>query len=350
MVIRARLSRKGKLSYNLLMKVTELGEFSLIELLSRVVSRGKPTEGQLLVGIGDDAAAWGEGNSVTLATTDTLAEGVHFNLENTTWRELGWKVIAINLSDIAAMGGAPLYGMVSLALPSDTEVDWVTQLYQGMADIIQQFDMDIVGGNVSEASSVVITASVIGRGKTPLLTRSAALPGEVVAVTGHLGSAAAGLHMLTHRLQLNEKSANLIKEAQLHPYPRVAEGQTLLKLGVRAAIDISDGLLSDLIQLCKMSGVGAQVRIDSLPIHPLVRAAFKDKCLDFALSGGEDYELLFTAPAQLINDIKKEMKCPVTVVGEIVNDEPGQVTLLGEGGRIIEGKNRKGWQHFHGRQ
>ncbi len=327
------------------MKVSELGEFGLIELLSRVLAKAKPAGSQLLLGIGDDAAAWREGKSILLATTDTMVQGVHFTLENSTWRELGWKILAINLSDIAAMGGLPLYSLISLALPAETEVDSVTQLYEGMVDIAQQFNLEIIGGNVSEAPSVVLTASVVGKGRAPLLTRSAAVSEEMIAVTGYLGSAAAGLDMLTHQLKLDEESAGFLREAYLRPHPRLAEGQTLLRRGVRSAIDISDGLLQDLGHLCKMSGVGAVVKMDNLPIHPVVRTVFKDRCLNFALSGGEDYELLFTTD-ESIAGIRKEMKCPVTVLGKITSDKPGCVTLVNKEGKAIVWEDNRGWEHF----
>jgi thiamine-monophosphate kinase len=326
-------------------KVSELGEFGLIELLSRVLAEAKPAGSHLLLGIGDDAAAWREGKSILLATTDTMVQGVHFTLENSTWRELGWKILAINLSDIAAMGGLPLYSLVSLALPAETEVDSVTQLYEGMVDIAQQFNLEIIGGNISEAPSVVLTASVVGKGSAPLLTRSAAVDAERIAVTGYLGSAAAGLDMLTHQLKLDEESASFLREAYLHPHPRLAEGQTLLRQGVRSAIDISDGLLQDLGHLCKMSGVGAVVKMDNLPIHPVVRTVFKDRCLNFALSGGEDYELLFTTD-ESIAGIRNEMKCPVTVLGKITNDKPGRVTLVDKEGKAIVWEDNRGWEHF----
>jgi thiamine-monophosphate kinase len=327
-------------------KVSELGEFGLIELLSRILGETKPSGSQLILGIGDDAAAWNENHYITLATTDTMVQGVHFTLENATWRELGWKILAINLSDIAAMGGLPLYGLVSLALPAETEVRSVTQLYEGMVEIARQFSLEIVGGNISEAPSVVLTASVVGRGNAPLLTRSAAIPGEMIAVTGYLGSAAAGLDVLTHQLQLNDKSVSFLREVYLRPRPRLAEGQTLLKWGVRSAIDISDGLFQDLGHLCKMSGVGATVRIDDLPIHPIVRDGFRDSCLDLALSGGEDYELLFTANDESIADIRSEMECPVTVVGEITGDKSGHITLLDKKGKAVVQGHNKGWEHF----
>jgi len=330
------------------MKVSELGEFGLIELLSEVVAQsGK--DPQIVVGIGDDAAAWRDGDSTLLATTDTLVQGVHFTAES-TWRELGWKAVAINLSDIAAMGGLPRYALVSLSLPGDTEVEDVIQLYRGMAEIAQQFNLAVIGGNISSAPLVVITLAVIGQGQSEgILTRSAAVPGDLIAVTGYLGSSAAGMRMLTHHYRFEPETMAFLRKAHLQPQPRVAEGQLLVRRGVLATIDISDGLVADLGHLCKASEVGAILKAAQVPIHPRVKAAFPKESLDFALSGGEDYELLFTASEEVIHSVKEEVDktlradCPISIIGEIRSEEG--VTLLDKEGQPFQIKE-KGWEHF----
>jgi len=156
------------------MKVSDLGEFGLIELLAKIAtkSRSKP----LLVDIGDDAAAWHSEAGVQLATTDALIQDVHFALSTTTWRELGWKALAVNLSDIAAMGGVPQYALVSLGLPGDTEVEHMTQLYEGMAELARLFDVGIVGGDVVAAPLVVLNLTVVGSAQGNILTRTASSP------------------------------------------------------------------------------------------------------------------------------------------------------------------------------
>ena len=173
------------------MKVSELGEFGLIELLADIVDKAKNPENaswqQVLIGIGDDAAAWQGDSSIQLATTDSLVQGTHFDLNITSWEELGWKAIAVNLSDIAAMGGIPEYALVSLALPGDLETDCISSLYQGMAQIANQFGVAIAGGNVSSASTAMINVTVLGSLEDKsMLTRSAAMHGDLVAVTGYL--------------------------------------------------------------------------------------------------------------------------------------------------------------------
>jgi len=326
------------------MKVSELGEFGLIDLLAKIAPQGGP-EHRMLVGIGDDAAAWRGDDSTVLATTDAMVEGVHF-AAGTPWRELGWKALAVNLSDIAAMGGEPRYALVNLSLPGTTEVDDVAQLYRGMADLANQHRVAIVGGNITSAPVIMIALTVIGRGlKEGLLRRSAAVPGERIAVTGYLGSSAARLKMLTNSLKLTPEIAAFLKKAHLRQQPRISEGQALARRGVRAAIDISDGLLADLGHVCAASKVGAIVRVRTVPIHPLVQEAFGKEALKMALTGGEDYELLFTASERIIDDVKASLgaDCPVTVIGEI-GDGTG-VVLLGEDGKPyhIDGH---GWDHF----
>jgi thiamine-monophosphate kinase len=324
------------------MKVSELGEFGLIDLLSEIVSQGERSQ-QIVVGIGDDATAWRSGDFTLLATTDTLVQGVHFTVES-TWGELGWKAMAINLSDIAAMGGIPQYALVSLSLPGDTEVDDVTQLYHGLAEAANQFKTTVVGGNISRAPVVVITITLIGQAQTyGILTRSAAVPGDMIAVTGYLGSSAAGLRMLVHHLQFDPEAVAFLRKAHLKPQPRIAEGQLLVRKGVQVAIDISDGLIADLGHVCKASGVGAMVKVDHVPIHPVVRAAFPGESLSFALAGGEDYELLFTASEGVIDSVEAEADCPITIIGEI-RGERG-VTVIDKEGKPFPFKE-KGWEHF----
>jgi len=332
------------------MKVSDVGEFGLIDLLSKMVADSpvKKAGQQLIIGIGDDAAAWQGDSSIQLATADCLIQDVHFSLEITPWYDLGWKALAANLSDIAAMGGIPKYTLISLAMPDNTEVEDITSLYQGMIELAQQSDVAIIGGDTSSASLVIIAITVIGNTGSQdklTLTRSAAKPGDKIAVTGYLGTAAAGWEMLTRKLQFPADAADCLKGAFFHPCPRIAEGQLLLAQGVKTAIDISDGLISDLNHICKASQVGARVELEYLPILPIVKANFGDKAQEMALSGGEDYEIIFTARNEIVENVKKEASCPVTIIGEITAEKPAQVTLVDNKGNPV--KIRKtGWEHF----
>ncbi len=333
------------------MKVSELGEFGLIDLLAKMCNRSQDDHEaswqRLIIGIDDDAAAWHGDSSIQLATVDSFIQDVHFPSNIASWEELGWKALAVNLSDIAAMGGVPRYALVSLALPGTTEVDAVTALYQGMIELAQQFGVAIIGGDTSSAPLIVINITILGGAggqDKHILTRSAAKPGDKIAVTGHLGTAAAGLQMLTQGMQLDPEARAILKQAFLQPYPCIAEGQLLVEQGIKTAIDISDGLISDLNHICQASEVGARIEIDCVPIQPSVKTNFGDKSIRLALSGGEDYELLFTGRAEVVDSVKKTASCPVTVIGEITAGEV-EITLLDSQGNpfnLVEA----GWDHF----
>ena len=330
------------------MKVSEIGEFGLIDLLAKMIADARLNQPapDLLIGIGDDTAAWKCSSSIQLATVDSMVQDVHFSLETTTWQDLGWKSLAINLSDIAAMGGIPSYALVALSLPENTEVNDVTGLYQGIIELARQFKVSIVGGNISRSPLVSVTITVLGSSlNETILRRSTAMPGDTIAVTGYTGSAAAGLEMLTRKLDFRPRTARYFKNAFLHPLPRIAEGQLLVKHGITTAIDISDGLLSDLRHICKASQVGARVITDLLPVHNMIKANFKQKAMAMALGGGEDYELLFTGSAEVIKNVKDELQCPVTVIGEITAGEPGTISLLDAAGSPVK-TGRTGWAHF----
>ena len=276
------------------MKVSQLGEFGLIDLLAKMINnsvdKSSPSWQQLILGIGDDTAAWHGETAIQLATVDSFIQDVHFSLNTASWEDIGWKALAINLSDIAAMGGMPKYALVSLSLPGHTDIEDATALYKGMIELAQQTGVAIVGGDTDSAPLVALTITVFGNAGQDkrLLTRSAARPGDQVAVTGYLGAASAGFKMLTNKLTFAPEDTNSLKEAFLRPEPRIAEGQLLAQQGIKAAIDISDGLIADLKHICQNSKVSAQIEVDRVPVHTAVKANFKEKALELALYGGED--------------------------------------------------------------
>ncbi|MBI4285626.1 MAG: thiamine-phosphate kinase [Chloroflexi bacterium] len=332
------------------MKVAELGEFALIDLLASTIAGYRDNQQkswqQLITGIGEDAAAWHGDGAVQLATVDALVQNVHFRLEDVAWPDLGWKALAINLSDIAAMGGLPGYALVSLSLPPDTEVENVIALYHGMLELARTSGVAVIGGDTDSVPMVAITVTVLGyadRDK-PLLLRSAARPGDLIAVTGYLGGAAAGLQMLKRGLRLDSEAAKALRKAFWRPQPRLTEGQLLVAQGVRAAIDISDGLISDLGHICMTSHVGARVEVDRVPVHPAAMTGFGAKALELALSGGEDYELLFTGSADVVEQVAKRAAVPVTVIGQIT-EKTGELALVDRSGRPFA-LAKGGWEHF----
>ena len=332
------------------MRLSELGEFGLINLIRTATTRcgnfGRTPWREVLLGIGDDAAAWQIGNRIQLATTDTLVQGVHFDLGIITWQELGWKALAVNLSDVAAMGGIPNYALLSLALPARLELKDVSAFINSFTRAAAEFGVAIVGGNVTTAPNTVITATIIGRskGKT-MLERSTASSGDQIAVTGYVGVSAAGLEMLKGTAISDPRARDVLRQAHLRPMPRVKEGQILVEQGVRTAIDISDGLVADLDHVCESSRVSAKINVEQVPVHPAVAAHFPGS-QELALSGGEDYELVFTADKATVARAKRALSCPVTVIGNITEEElPTRVLVVDSKGTIIPYK-KKGWDHF----
>ena len=331
------------------MRVSELGEFGLIDVIDKIIRDTGLTRSasalDLIIGIGDDTAAWHMEESIELATTDTLVEGIHFDLSLTGWEELGWKALAVNLSDIAAMGGIPRFALVSLAIPGETEVEDVAQLYKGMVRIANRFDVIITGGNIARADKVVITIAMMGVARnSDMLKRSAARTGDKVALTGYTGLSAAGLRMISEKSGKKGKKEQTLKNAHLMPVPRIFEAGILLQYGVKAAIDISDGLVSDLTHICEASKVSAIIKQNLVPIHPSLKEFFGQESMEMALTGGEDYELLFTAPVEVIERVSGRLSCPVTVIGMVTEGTPGRVTVYTVGGQPTHGW--RGWDHF----
>jgi thiamine-monophosphate kinase len=332
------------------MRLSELGEFGLINLIRSIgASYENPRRSpwrQILLGIGDDAAAWQGNNRIQLATTDTLVQNVHFDLSVITWEELGWKALAVNLSDIAAMGGIPKYALISLALPGQSEVEHISKFVDSLMHMAREFNVAVVGGNVAVARNVVITVTIIGCSKgKKVLERSTASFGQQIAVTGYVGLSAAGLQMLNGKAITDPEARNILRQAHLRPVPRVREGQILLRQGVRTAIDISDGLVADLDHICESSKVNAKINMGQIPIHPLVTTHFPDY-QELALCGGEDYELLFTADKATVGRVKQALDSPVTVIGYITDEKlPKRVTVVDSEGNIIPYR-KAGWEHF----
>jgi thiamine-monophosphate kinase len=336
------------------MKLSEIGQFGMIDVVAKMIEESRDNRidswHNLLNGVGDDCAVWKGNPANQLAKVDCQVEGVHFNLDLISWEDLGWKSLAVNLSDIAAMGGLPDYALVSLGLPLDTRVEDVVLFYKGLLKLARQSGTAVVGGNMSSSPHVFVDVMVIGKTTNPggrYLTRGAAQPGDQIAVTGWLGTPAAGLEMLKWKLNFSVRTKNYLRLAFTHPEPRLVEGQILIKSGVKTAIDISDGLLSDLGHICKASKVGAVIYPALLPVRSEVKRAFGERSLHMALSGGEDYQLLITAKSVVIERARKNLKYPLTVIGEIKADKTGEnkIEVLDEKGSQISPQNTA-WDHF----
>jgi len=327
------------------MKISDLGEFGLIDRIGKTApSNAKRAP----IGIGDDAAALLlSPSSMLLATTDMLIEGVHFDLKTTDLYSLGWKAAAVNLSDIAAMGGVPRFCLTALGIPPSLTVEQVDEFYRGFSVCIRKRGMVLVGGDTcASRKDFVITVTVLGEAvRKRVITRAGARPGDLLYVTGTLGDSGAGLELLKAGARSQKPGARRLIEKHLRPVPRVAEGRKLALSGLASAmIDVSDGLSSDLGHLCEQSGVGAEVFADRIPLSKELTSVkgLKQQPLEYALSGGEDYELLFTSPVELEREIMS-LRVRATVIGAITRKKGMRmVTEKGDVHPLVPG----GYDHF----
>lgn len=337
------------LCYNHVMRIAEIGEFGLISAIVSLIDekgdRQSPARRDLLLGIGDDAAAWKSPGGIELITTDILVEEVHFDFAYTCWKDLGWKSMAINISDINSMGGRPRYALVSLALPGRREVGDVLDLYQGILEISNIYGIAVAGGNISASDKVVINITLTGLAEGNMMTRASAQPGDLVAVFGFPGLSAAGRKALSQFINLDADALQLFKNAHLRPALDFNNGPLLAGLGVKTAIDISDGLAADLTHICMASGVAATLHLEKLPVHPLLTRYFGLDSLKMSLAGGEDYELLFTTTPDIMKRVNAAFDPAPVIIGEITAGKPYAVSLLDEGGNPVH-IDFSGWDHY----
>ncbi|HUV04355.1 MAG TPA: thiamine-phosphate kinase [Armatimonadota bacterium] len=338
------------------MKLSEIGEEALIERIIRENLLPKSGPG-LVVGVGDDAAVLDLGSAsgaLTIVTTDILIEGTHFRLGLTTPYELGWKSVAANISDIAAMGGVPTWTFVALGLRPDTQVGFVDALYRGMTECAGRFGSTLVGGDTSSAeANSVISVCQIGQVEPGLVAlRSGARIGDRVLVTGWLGNSRGGLELLLKfGLEEAARLAGWLVSIHLMPVPRIAEGRAAVHTGaVHAMMDISDGLGADLPKLCRASGVGAVVWADKLPVGADLRTAADSlgaDATDLAASGGEDFELLMVVGPEDVGRVVQAVEdgtgTRVTEIGEIA-EGPVEIVYPDGARKPLKG----GWEHFVG--
>lgn len=310
------------------MKINEIGEFGLIGRIAREVEQLVPAGWE---GIGDDCAVIPSGDDHSLlVTTDLLVENVHFLRDRITARELGTKSLAVNLSDVAAMGGRPIATFLSIGLPSDTvEVEWCDAFFDGY----RSFGVPLLGGDTtSSPEGIVINITVLGTAENRhIKRRNAARAGDIIAVTGPLGDSAGGLQCLLQHLPTDTDTEALIRRHHA-PRPHLAEGEWLgARPDVHAMMDVSDGVASDLLHILRASSLAAAVDVRRLPLSPLL-LKMTDRCgwdaHRLALTGGEDYVLLLTADrerfARLQQDFQAQFGRTLHPIGECM---PGQPTI-----------------------
>lgn len=324
------------------MKIKEIGgEFALIDRLAQICPNHKS---DLIVGMGDDAAVIRiapEPAPYLLVTTDILVSGRHFKKEWASARQVGIKAAECNISDIAAMGGTPTWMFVSLVLSDQTPVEWAEDLYQGLAVSCSRHGVAVAGGDTTQGAADTINIALLGSvDPGELCLRSSARPGDLLLVSGTLGASAAGLALLVE----DRAAGNYLREKHLAPTCRLETGRRVAPL-VNAMIDISDGLGSEVRHICEQSGTGAEIELERIPLHPDVIAAARKLRADryqWALSGGEDFELLFSiAPDKLA--LLERTGVEYHRVGKVTDASAGIVLIQPDGSRtMLPG----GYDHF----
>jgi len=334
-----------------------LSEF---ELIHRIRHQRPTAPDRVLLGIGDDTAAVRPTPGMALlVTTDTFVEGTDFDTAFSTWQQIGWKSMAANVSDIAAMGGLPLYALTTFCLPDCRTAEEIDGLHEGMDRLIDHIDLSIsiIGGDLSGITGpTVISITLIGETEPEhILKRSGARVGDYVCVTGHLGASEAGLRLLQHTRQQSDRSllepyADTIAK-HLSPVPRVQEGRLLADSGfVHAMIDISDGLSSDALHIGHGSRVGLSIHADALPITAETKAAAQTLQVDpvkLAMQSGEEFELLCTIDPNQVESLASRMVdqtgLSLTPIGEVVAESEGFSWIDTNGIHLLRAE---GYEHF----
>lgn len=313
--------------------MSDTDEFALIELLRDALPPSVREPDGVTLGIGDDAAAWmpTPGSSVVIST-DSLIERIHFRLDWSTWADIGHRALAVNLSDIAAMGATPALATIGLGLTGQETVADVVSAYRALGALAERSGCAVASGDiVASPTAVLWHVTVLGEAAAGrILTRAGARPGDLIVVSGTLGAAAAGIELLRvgpDDPRRRAATADLLLAAHRRPEPRLALGRALLDGAATAAMDLSDGLFGDLPKLLRASGVAAEIDAPSIPVAAAVRALFPDRWFELATRGGEDFELLATVPPDRFDalaDAASALGSTLTPIGTVLPLRPGQ--------------------------
>jgi thiamine-monophosphate kinase len=335
------------------MTLKKIGEFGFIKKISRgCLIRPE----SVIKSIGDDAAAFTtDPDQISLITTDLLVERIHFLRNAISGFDLGYKSLAVNLSDIAAMGGTARESFVSIAIPEDCPLDYLEAVYDGMKTLATKFDVNILGGDTTRSKiDLVINVAVYGTiAREEMLCRDAARPGDIIYSTGCLGDSKAGLHLILNSIPTDSAQWRNLLRTHLRPVPHLAEGRFLAQQpAVNAAIDTSDGLSSDLGHIAEQSGVGAVLDSDQIPVSSNLKVfceQFNFDPVEYALSGGEDYTLLCTVSPQkagaIAKNFQKKFNRPLFRIGEITAAKEMKINYPDGSSRPVA---PSGWNHFKG--
>ena len=315
------------------------------ELIQQYFATQSECRSDIITGIGDDAAIVKVPNDRELViTTDTLVSSVHF-LDSTLPDDVGYKSLAVNLSDLAAMGATPAWVSLALTLPI-AQQEWIQAFCNGFFTLANRYQVQLVGGDLTKGPLSITVCAIGFVPPHQALLRSGAKAADLIYVTGTLGDAGLGLHYLQTKIQLNPKDQRFIMERLHRPEPRIAVGKQLLELAT-AAIDISDGLIADLTHLLTASQVGALIEVDQLPLSDeLKHSVSHEKAIELALTAGDDYELCFTIPANKKDELEKKLSsipCHYTCIG-VITEQPS-LALRYQNGNKYHGPIH-GYQHF----
>ena len=310
-----------------------MNEFDVIRRISALLPPAPP---EVLLPLGDDCAVLEIGDRTWVAASDMLVSGHHFKGWATP-EDVGYKAVAVNVSDVAAMGGTPRFVLASGGAP---DPETALRCSQGVIEACESFGVYPLGGDTTSADALTVDVAILGELATQPVLRSGASPGGLLAVTGELGASAAGLLALERGMTGPER---LIRRC-LRPEPRLGAGRVAARLGATAMIDLSDGLASDVHHLCDRSGVGCIVDLNLLPVkddvRELVRSLERDPEI-FAATGGEDYELLICASGPVLDALANSVEVPLTLIGEITQSD----VVFERGDEQVEGLC--GWNHFN---
>ncbi|MDJ0845655.1 thiamine-phosphate kinase [Crocosphaera sp.] len=325
------------------MKVKDIGEQGLLKKLQSFCPHDT---------IGDDGAVLSiDPRQQLVVTTDVLVDGVHFSDTTTPPESVGWRAIAANLSDLAAMGATPVGVTVGLAVPGDLSVVWIERMYQGMSQLLAQHNTPIVGGDVCRSPVTTVSITAFGQAfPHRIIKRSTAQPGDVIVTTGYHGMSRAGLELLLNphiSSKLNEETQKRLVQAHQYPQPRLDVLRPLREIAEDESItgiDSSDGLGDAIVQICALSGVGAQIQSPSLPCISMLSQWFSlEQALNWVLYGGEDFELILCLSEKIGNQLVQKLGEKASIIGKIV--EETSVVLIDKS-KAIKISLDQGFQHF----
>src|SRR4051812_49098882 len=280
-----------------------------------------------------------------------MVENVHFLPGRTAWEDVGWKALAVNLSDVAAMGAIPHLALITLALPPTFAVEDAQALYRGLGEAAAAYGVTLGGGDIVRAPTFSVTVALSGWASTDadgepiVMTRNSAQNGDVVAVTGTLGDSAAGLQLIQDEDAIDTAAKRWLRLRHERPTPRLELAAFAVQHGVRCAIDVSDGLVQDLGHIARASGVAIRVDVLRLPLGDQLCEVYPGRAAGFALRGGEDYELILVGKRAAIESLVAATETPIMLIGEVVSDETVHVGVVDESGREIP-LGAGGWDHF----